>query len=86
MKRKLPVNESSSDSDESEVDSDEEVFSFVVFFSILCCSISNCYFQLLEAYQRGEVQPGLNQKEEVARTFTNNTVMRTLSFLVQSFC
>jgi hypothetical protein len=32
MKRKLPVNESSSDSDESEVDSDEEVFSFVVFF------------------------------------------------------
>lgn len=32
MKRKLPVNESSSDSDESEVDSDEEVFSFVVLF------------------------------------------------------
>ena len=32
MKRKLPVNESSSDSDENEIDSDEEVSSFILLF------------------------------------------------------
>ncbi|XP_057370451.1 probable rRNA-processing protein EBP2 [Daphnia carinata] len=52
MKKKLPVKTFESESEETDIDSDEE---------------------LLEAFESGEVKPGLNQKAPAPRQYTNNS-------------
>ncbi|KAI9565400.1 hypothetical protein GHT06_009192 [Daphnia sinensis] len=52
MKKKLPQKTIESESEETDIDSDEE---------------------LLEAFESGEVKPGLNQKAPAPRQYTNNS-------------